>query len=211
MQVKRPAGRTSTHQPARGFVQEAKPSRPSKIEVEKIAPAKAKPEPEEREPRLRPVSRAREIPRTRPGHVAREAKREPVPLSPTVSAISEDDSMKAAALEQSKGSEKPVEAKVVTPAEPPPAPAAKEQVNKKRIEAIPLIGELPYDIKEKLGKLQINVHSYSEDPAERLVFINMHRYKVGDKIGEGGPLLKEIIPNGVIIDYGEGEARLQVR
>jgi len=49
-----------------------------------------------------------------------------------------------------------------------------------------------------------------KDPAERLVFINMHRYKVGDKIGEGGPLLKEITPNGVIIDYGEGVARLQV-
>jgi len=54
------------------------------------------------------------------------------------------------------------------------------------------------------------VHSYSKDPAECLVFINMHRYKVGDKIGEGGPLLKEITPDGVIIDYGEGEVRLQV-
>jgi len=98
----------------------------------------------------------------------------------------------------------------VSPVKPSPSPAAKEEVDRKRIEAIPLFGELPYEIKEKLGKLQINVHSYSKDPAERLVFINMHRYKVGDKIGEGGPLLKEITPNGVIIDYGEGVARLQV-
>ena len=73
-----------------------------------------------------------------------------------------------------------------------------------------MISELPSEIKEKLGKLQINVHSYSRDPAECLVFINMRRYKVGDKIGEGGPLLKEITPNGVIIDYGEGEVLLQV-
>jgi hypothetical protein len=94
---------------------------------------------------------------------------------------------------------------------PPPPPAAKEEVNRKRIEAIPLISQLPGEIKEKLGKLQINVHSYSKDPAERLVFINMNSYKVGDKIGEGGPLLKEITPDGVIIDYGEGEARLQIR
>ncbi len=118
--------------------------------------------------------------------------------------------MEPAVSGERKAVEKQAEAVTVSPVKPPPAPAAKEEVDRKRIEAIPLIGELPYEIKEKLGKLQINVHSYSKDPAERLVFINMHRYKVGDKIGESGPLLKEITPKGVIIDYGEGEARLQV-
>jgi len=58
--------------------------------------------------------------------------------------------------------------------------------------------------------MQINVHSYSEDPAECMVFINMKKYNVGDAIGENGPVLKQITPEGIVIDYGEGQARLPV-
>jgi len=65
-------------------------------------------------------------------------------------------------------------------------------------------------VKEKLGNLQINVHSYTEDPKERLIFINMKSYRVGDHIGENGPVLKEITPEGAVIDYGDGMVRLQV-
>jgi len=90
----------------------------------------------------------------------------------------------------------------------PPVPAVKKEVSPELTGSIPLLSELPNEIRGKIGKLQINVHSYSAKRNERLVFINMHRYKAGDKIGEGGPLLKEITPDGVIIDYGEGEARL---
>jgi hypothetical protein len=38
----------------------------------------------------------------------------------------------------------------------------------------------------------------------------MKKVKAGDRIGENGPVLKEITPEGAIIDYGEGQARLQV-
>jgi hypothetical protein len=99
------------------------------------------------------------------------------------------------------------------PAQPPPAPPSadpKVKAPSGKPGAIPLISELPFEVREKLGKLQINVHSYSENPAERLVFINMRSFKVGDRIGENGPMLKEITPEGAIIDYGEGQARLQV-
>jgi hypothetical protein len=180
--------------------------------TEKIveAPSKTKSKPAEKTPDPKPVSTAGEISDPRPGPVAAVEKTEPVQPSPPVSSSPEKASMEPAASDQGKAVEEPAETVAVSPAKPPPAPAAKEEVDRKRIAAIPLIGELPYEIKEKLGKLQINVHSYSKDPAERLVFINMHRYKVGDKIGESGPLLKEITPDGVIIDYGEGEARLQV-
>jgi hypothetical protein len=73
-----------------------------------------------------------------------------------------------------------------------------------------LLSELPFEVRQKLGNLQINVHSYSKKPAECLVFINMQNFKVGDRIGENGPVLKEITPEGVIIDYGEGQTRVQV-
>jgi hypothetical protein len=98
-------------------------------------------------------------------------------------------------------------------AKPPPAPppaGPKVDAPPGKPGAIPLISELPFEVREKLGKLQINVHSYSENPAERLVFINMRSYKVGDRIGEDGPVLKEITPEGAIIDYGQGQARLLV-
>jgi hypothetical protein len=94
---------------------------------------------------------------------------------------------------------------------PPPLPAdPKTEADPKNPPSIPLISELPFDMREKLGRLQINVHSYSENPDERLVFINMQHLKVGDRIGENGPILKEITPKGVIIDYGEGQARVPV-
>lgn len=210
LQAKRSSGEASGTQPVPRPLRKAKPAPPIRSVTEKMAPAKTESKPVEKAPDLKPVSTAGEISDPRPGPVAAVEKKEPVQPSPPVSSSPEKASMEPAASDQGKEVEEPAEAVAVGPAEPPAALAAKEQVSRKRIEAIPLISELPYEIKEKLGKLQINVHSYSRDPAERLVFINMHRYKVGDKIGEGGPLLKEITPKGVIIDYGEGEARLQV-
>jgi len=210
LKPKRPSVQASSRQRVPRPLRKAKPARPIRSVTEKKAPAKTESKPVEKVPNLRPVSRAKEITRTRPSPVAGVEKRESVRPAPLLSSIPKDAPMEPEASDQSKAGEKLIEAVAVSPAEPPPAPVAKEQVNRKRTEAIPLISELPYEIKQKLGKLQINVHSYSKDPAECLVIINMHSCKVGDKIGEGGPLLKEITPDGVIIDYGEGEARLQV-
>jgi len=97
----------------------------------------------------------------------------------------------------------------------PPAPTPQQTVGERKASpgkppSIPLLSELSFEVRQKLGNLQINVHSYSEKPTERLVFINMKNVKVGDQIGENGPVLKEITSDGVIIDYGEGQARLQV-
>jgi general secretion pathway protein B len=95
----------------------------------------------------------------------------------------------------------------------PPAPLSKaeEESLRKSVEAVPLIRDLPHEIRQKLEKLEINAHSYSLNTAECLVFINMRKYRVGDRIGDNGLVLKKIIPEGVIIDYGGGQARLMVR
>ena len=210
LQAKRSSGKASGTQPVPRPRRKAKQVRPIRSVTEKMAQAKIESKPVEKAPDNKPVSTAGEISDPRPGPVAVVEKREPVQLSPPVSSSPVRGSMEPAASDQRKALEKEAEAVMVSRVKPPPAPEAKKQVNRKRIEPIPFVGELPYEIKEKLGNLQINVHSYSNDPAECLVFINMHRYKAGDKIGEGGPLLKEITPYGVIIDYGEGEARLEV-
>ncbi|MGM0425844.1 MAG: general secretion pathway protein GspB [Thermodesulfobacteriota bacterium] len=92
----------------------------------------------------------------------------------------------------------------------PPEKGQQTQGKADSARTIPLVSELPEEIRDALEELEINVHVYSEDPQERLVFINMRNRKVGDRIGETGPILKEITPEGVIIDYGEGLARLKV-
>jgi len=96
------------------------------------------------------------------------------------------------------------------PSSPPPLEKSAENVSPASEKPIPLVSELPDDVKEMLSGFHINIHVYAEDPAERLVFINMRNRKVGDRIGEGGHVLKEITPDGVIIDYGKGQALLQV-
>lgn len=105
----------------------------------------------------------------------------------------------------------PVQPAPAEPAPSPPPPAEpKTKTSPGKPSPIPLLTQLPFEVREKLGKLQINVHSYSEKPDERLIFINMKSFKVGDRIGENGPVLKEITPDGAVIDYGDGQVRLQV-
>ncbi|HDZ91256.1 MAG: general secretion pathway protein GspB [Deltaproteobacteria bacterium] len=104
----------------------------------------------------------------------------------------------------------PAEKSAKSPAPPPPPAERGERVARGKAGDLPLIQDLPSEVREKLGKLEINVHSYSKNPAERLVFINMRSYREGDRIGADGPVLKEITSDGVIIDYGGGKARIVV-
>lgn len=76
--------------------------------------------------------------------------------------------------------------------------------------ALPLVSELPPEVRGSLGELEISAHVFDEDSSRRFVFINQRSYRTGDRIGENGPLLKEITPDGVVIDYGKGQARLQI-
>ncbi len=76
---------------------------------------------------------------------------------------------------------------------------------------ITLVDDMPYETRQKYEELKINVHIYDEKPEERRVFINMHSYKEGEKIEEGGPLLVAIIPAGIIVDYGEGKVQMNVK
>jgi general secretion pathway protein B len=93
---------------------------------------------------------------------------------------------------------------------PPPPVTAEKPPAPTPAESIPLFKDLPPEVQQKLGKLDINVHVFHKDAGKRFVFINMQRYQVGDRIDANGPLLKTITPDGVVIDYGEGRALLRV-
>lgn len=51
-----------------------------------------------------------------------------------------------------------------------------------------------------LPDLHLDIHVYSGQSADRFVFINMVKYKESAKLGEG-PVVKQITPEGVVLDY----------
>jgi len=66
-------------------------------------------------------------------------------------------------------------------------------------EELRTITELRADGSLQLPELHLDIHVYSEKPAERFVFINMGKYKEGDTLNEG-PAVREIRPDGVVLD-----------
>jgi general secretion pathway protein B len=65
----------------------------------------------------------------------------------------------------------------------------------------PDLNELPYDVRNSLPNLTINVFSYAQQPEDRFVIINMTKYKTGQLI-KGSVALKEIRPDGIVLQYG---------
>ena len=56
----------------------------------------------------------------------------------------------------------------------------------------------------QLPDMHLDIHVYSGQPADRFVFINMSKYKERATLAEG-PRVKEITPEGVILEYDGNE------
>ncbi|HTV98508.1 MAG TPA: general secretion pathway protein GspB [Steroidobacteraceae bacterium] len=67
-------------------------------------------------------------------------------------------------------------------------------------EVLPSISELNLSGQQALPELHLDVHVYATKPAERFVYINMHKYREGDTLQEG-PLVEHIRRDGVVLDY----------
>ncbi len=52
----------------------------------------------------------------------------------------------------------------------------------------------------QITDLHLDIHVYSDDPAERFVFINMAKHREQSKLEEG-PVVVEITPDGVILEH----------
>ncbi|WP_114280127.1 general secretion pathway protein GspB [Thioalbus denitrificans] len=90
--------------------------------------------------------------------------------------------------------------------EPPVAQVAEPQPAAARI---PWLEELPGEVRRALPGLSINVHVYNREPARRFVLIGMRKYREGQRIGEDGPVVERITPEGMVIDYGAGLAQVR--
>ena len=61
-----------------------------------------------------------------------------------------------------------------------------------------------------LGELEVNAHLYSDVPAERLVVINMRRYREGEQMASG-PRIDAITPRGAVLSHASRRFRIDVR
>jgi general secretion pathway protein B len=48
--------------------------------------------------------------------------------------------------------------------------------------------------------LNLDLHVYSTKPAERMVFVNSHKYREGDTLQEG-PVVQQITPDGAVLEF----------
>jgi hypothetical protein len=148
------------------------------------------------------------------------AKSEPAPVTPKeVSATAAATSPEPEAPTPKPASEAAPDASARAPhpseasaaGQQSPAALALTKLKPEAGKAIPLVSELPSEERRDLDKLEINGHVYTEDASQRFVFINLRIYHVGDRIGANGPVVKEITPDGAILDYGAGLALLPIR
>ena len=80
------------------------------------------------------------------------------------------------------------------PTTPPPAAAPVTRGY------VPTIDEARLDGTLQVAELHLDIHVYSEDPAERFVFINMTKHREQSRLDEG-PVVEEITPDGVILEH----------
>jgi general secretion pathway protein B len=88
-----------------------------------------------------------------------------------------------------------------------------EEVKEKPATLPPRVGilavdELPYEIRNTLPNLNINVFSYAQQPEDRFVIIDMVKYRTGQLI-KGSVRLKEIRPSSIVLQYGNNTFRVE--
>ena len=65
---------------------------------------------------------------------------------------------------------------------------------------MPTADELQANGQLQMAELHLDIHVYSEKPDERFVFINMVKHREKSRLAEG-PVVQEITPEGVILNY----------
>lgn len=67
----------------------------------------------------------------------------------------------------------------------------------------PDLNELPYEVRNNLPNLNVNVFSYAQQPQDRFVIIDMVKYKTGQLV-KGQVKLKEIRPDSIVLENNDG-------
>ena len=65
---------------------------------------------------------------------------------------------------------------------------------------VPTMDELALQGSLDVAPMHLDIHVYSETPADRFVFINMNKHREGSKTAEG-PVVREIRADGVVLEH----------
>ena len=82
---------------------------------------------------------------------------------------------------------------VIAAPQTPPVPARSQQ-------RLPTIDELRLSDGLQVPDMHLAIHVYTDVPEDRFVFINMVKHRERSRLDEG-PVVSEITPEGVILDY----------
>jgi general secretion pathway protein B len=105
----------------------------------------------------------------------------------------------APATPASAGSTAPEPAVPDRPADRPAAPPAARQGDDPDAR-LPSFNELVVKGQLNVPAMHLDIHVYSDDPAERFVFLNMRKYREGDDTREG-PQVERIAVDGVVMSH----------
>jgi general secretion pathway protein B len=93
---------------------------------------------------------------------------------------------------------RPIEAPNVSPANTTTTFAGRTQESKPPNEVLPTASDLIAG-GTQLPELHLDIHVHAANPADRFVFVNMHKYVEGQTMSEG-PVVERITPDGVILN-----------
>lgn len=130
------------------------------------------------------------------------ARTEPLPEQSIVRTGSDSRTVAptpAAAAPQSESSVLP-EPKTELPPQPVSVTAAPLVQRSRPVETLLTFQDVKASGSVDLPDLHIDLHVYSESPADRFVFINMNQYRESGVLTEG-PTLQQITPEGVVLEY----------
>ncbi len=110
--------------------------------------------------------------------------------------------LEAARKERPESESQSTPATVEPQVQPPvadPAPVSVREITTPS-QRIPTLDELRMEGIFELPELRIDIHVYSDNATERFVFINMNKQREQSVLPEG-PILQEIRPDGVVLEY----------
>jgi general secretion pathway protein B len=130
------------------------------------------------------------------------AERAPIAIPPQAQDDSQSRDLRNELSAQAKATAAP------KPSASPPASAAKPVPDKpasgpketSSFSSLATFTELSLAGSISLPPLHLDIHVYSEKPAERFVFINMRKYREGEKLNEG-PMINTITDEGVVLRH----------
>ena len=128
----------------------------------------------------------------------------PVPVTVPVTRVSEPPAAAAATATETRTVSRP---RAVAK---PPVSAARTSgppAVPPRASDAPWWSELPAGVRDRLPPLVVNIHVYSPNAAQRILYINNHPCQPGQEI-DGGVVVEEILPDGVLLRFDQQYFRL---